>query len=451
LGKQSLIGAGNSTTVAGGTSFSSRFLPESIQIKTTTQHSNGITITTTKSHHYQQQQQQQQHLDVFGNTISDGILFVPSLDYRVDGISQYDPDHNFPAHVYCDEFAKDITWDYWPSSSRSSKKQQPPPKSVPIKKKQDEGQQQQQKHHHHHSLRRHLNKEGTTTGSADKKLQKRLMIGLYSGYDDYATLLEQAVYSARVYGQIWGSNVTVVTLQGTSFAPHGCKGPSSHITLNKIRLLFHAIDNRDKYDQVLILDADSIVYNMDVDMTTLLPVSSSSDMALVAGQALHGAHKNEVWKIHSGATLWNLRHPLIASVAVDWFNDAKNGIVTRKYHNDQQYLHETLKSHMLWQQDQNRHNNNGNNGKNDDQDDSIGMVLNFQNHEFDFASGTVVKQFIKDGYNSNNSNNDRDGDDEGHHYYLNERLQQMKRSIDEICIDRQEECSVVTRPYYETS
>jgi hypothetical protein len=326
-------------------------------------------------------------------------LYVPSLDFRIRGVSQYDRDHNFLAHVYCEEFARDLTWEWWKKGNQI-------PTRLDFDKTKVSAQQ---------GYRRHLK------GNQDKKsTSKRLMIGITSGYDEYAKLLEQAVWSARVYGQTWGTHVTVVTLQGTSFAPHGCKTPASHTTLNKIRLLFHAIDHSGEYDQVLLLDADAFVYDMDTDITTLIEKHH-----LVAGQPLPDGHKNDLWNIHSGATLWNLQHEYVASVALDWFERAKAAVVKGTYTNDQEFLHETLTEHLEWQH----------------QNDKNAMVKNFK-HEFDFAKGTVIKQFVRETL---------EGEDAYDNANIPERLEQMYDAATEVCDKHSDACASVTQPQYETA
>ena len=207
--------------------------------------------------------------------------YVPSLDFRIRGVSQYRNPFgiSFNAHVYCNEFEKDLTWEWWRPALQSS----------PSKRKQA----QRQRY-----LRKDKGRVATGGNAGDETsaaTRKRLLIGVTSGYDDRARLLELAVWSARVYAASWSStkisggitsnvvygydddngnnndgyynidDVTVVTLQGTAFSPHGCKAPSSHASIDKIRLLFKAIDSRtsakrpqQKYDRLLILDADEI-------------------------------------------------------------------------------------------------------------------------------------------------------------------------------------------------
>ena len=167
--------------------------------------------------------------------------------------------------------------------------------------------------------------------------KKRLLIGISSGYDNRAKLMERAVWSARVYGALWSGDtsssmdVTVVSLQGTAFSPHGCKAPSSHSSIDKIRLLFQAIDSESHYDRLLLLDADTMIYGMDTDLSSL---ENGDDGFVVMGAPIFSdtsqGQKNEPWEIDSGMTYWNLEHPLTRTIALDWFKYAKNAIIRFK-------------------------------------------------------------------------------------------------------------------------
>jgi hypothetical protein len=320
-------------------------------------------------------------------------LFVPSLDFRFPGgASQYAPGVHADAHVYCEEFAKDLLWEWWQADESTARK------LGNLKGDSKAG-------------------SGKTTST-----QKRLMIGLYAGYDVYAKLLQQSVWSARLYGQIWGQNVTVVTLQGTSFTPHGCKAPPAHTTLNKIRLLFHAIDHDDEYDQVLLLDADTMVYNLDIDLTTLM----DPEHHLVAAQHAPGDSQtdngDDLWNIDTGVLLWNLHHPESKSVALDWFESAKKSVVRGTYLGDQKYLQSSLRTHLKWQRDK--------------YPQTTPMVLNLQNDEFNFEKGTVVKHFWN--HNSHDDNIDK-------------RWNAMRDAADEMCTNHRKACGSVVEPQYETS
>jgi hypothetical protein len=324
-------------------------------------------------------------------------LFVPSLDYRFPGgASQYGRDVHIDAHVYCEEFEKELYWERW---------------------KADEG-------------KKLGNLKGHTEEGSGKKpsTEKRLMIGLHSGHDEYATFLQQAVWSARVYGQIWGENVTVVTLQGIAFAPHGCKAPSAHATLNKIRLLFHAIDHADEFDQVLLMDADTMIYNLDVDFTTLL----DPDHHLVAAQHSPNDEQPEsaesgLWNIDTGVTLWNLHHPKVRSIAIDWFDSAKKAVVRGTYRTDQKYLQASLREHLEWQNDINLRS-------------TVSPILNLQNDEFNFEQGTLVKHFW-----NHNRPNPRQQEN------IDSRRRLMRDAAHEMCANHQRDCKSVVQPVYESS
>ena len=321
------------------------------------------------------------NLDISGGKVGNertSELYVPSLDFRIKGISQYSSiiprGVEFDAHVYCEEFEKDLLWEWWQPT------------------KQKEQQQQQQI--------RHLRKEDPrinrrTIGS--RTTRKRLLIGVSAGYNNLAKLLERAVWSARVYGTLWSESsssstngpgdmdITVVTLQGTAFSPHGCKAPSSHWSIDKIRVLFEAIDSGNQYDQLLLLDPDAMIYDMDTDLTSLF---DDNDDFVVAGPVILTEEgkkdKYMPWKIASGMTLWNLEHPSTQAVASDWFRYAKNAFIRGTYQYDQKYLHKALQNYY-------NTNKNGIVARNNDRD---GIVQALMDHEFDGdAKGTIIKQF----------------------------------------------------------
>jgi hypothetical protein len=186
----------------------------------------------------------------------------------------------------------------------------------------------------HYTTTRNSTETGTSTGT-----QKRLLIALYAGFDEYAHFLDHSAKIAKLYATLWGPHVTVLVLQGTAFAPRGCQPPGIHTTLNKIRLLFHAIDRTDgesrqqpeeqSYDQLLLMDADTLLVNMTIDVTTLLP----NNKHLLATGPIH--HKTN---IPTGVTLWNLHHPEIRTVAMDWFSRSTEAVKKGNYKGDQDHL-----------------------------------------------------------------------------------------------------------------
>jgi hypothetical protein len=192
------------------------------------------------------------------------------------------------------------------------------------------------------------------------------------------------------------------------FAPHGCQPPGIHITLNKIRLLFHAIDRGDQdqdentsnqFDQVLLLDADSLLSNMQVDVTTLLP----KQRYLLAAQPMrtpkthnhttHDTHEasSSFRPINAGVTLWNLHHPQIQTVALEWFEGAKQALLSNTYHGDQKYLNAALQSKNM---------------------------VHYLTTEFAYSHGTVVQHFLR--HSSEN---------------LPERIQTLKHAAEKVCAE----------------
>lgn len=354
--------------------------------------------------------------------ISSSDFYVPSLDYRIKGISQYSGKYDFEAHVYCEEFEKDLLWEWWRPNDKQS--EQVGEKSLLRKEKK--------------------NRKRTT--------KKRLLIGISSGYDFNARLLERAAWSARVYGALWSGDssssaeenmdVTVVVLQGTAFSPHGCKAPPSHASIDKIRVLFEAIDSEDQYDRLLLMDADAMIYGMDMDLTSMV---GDDDDFVVMGSPILGADgkrdKNKPWDLSTGVTLWNLEHHLTRDVALDWFNYAKNAIIRGSYRSDQKYLHKALQQFYSVNQD-------GLVARASDRD--IGIIKLLEGKEFDQDSqGTIVKQF---GEKMPKTVDDVISDTNIHQTQVKTRLSRMEETAREICDQYPDACSKVgAAPRYETS
>lgn len=307
-------------------------------------------------------------------------LFVPSMDFTI--LSQTTPgkNHDRPPgdEIWdCTKQAKDLQWEWYnlPSSSSSS-----------------------------------TNTTTTGTTKHQQSTQKpRLLIGLSSGYDKYAEMLALSAHLAKVYAHT--HNATVVVLQGTALAPDGCTGPAWYTTVNKIRLLFAAIDRRDQYDQILLLEADTLMVNMDFDIPTLLssPSSSSQDLLIAAQPIRQGDSPTlpERHQIHAGITLWNLHHEQCKIVALQWFEEARKAVMKGSYSGDQRFLQGVLQR----------------------QDKDIIQWLD-KNDEFAYEDGTVVKHF----FSHSSSWSDR-----------KRRMEQVAKSVCE-----KYDCTVVPRIDYDS-
>lgn len=377
--------------------------------------------------------------------IGNSEFYVPSLDYRVKGISQYSNNVKaaFEAHVYCDEFEKDLLWEWWRPND-------------------EYGQEEEQVRFLRHKQRKTAKEpsidiatnETNVTGNQVRTTRKRLLIGVSSGYDGRARLLEQAVWSARVYGALWSGatssnmDVTVVALQGTAFSPHGCKAPSSHSSIDKIRVLFQAIDSEPRYDRLLLLDTDAMINGMETDLTSL---GDNNDDFVVMGRPIltedGKRDKNKPWEISSGITLWNLEHPLTPIVALDWFNYAKNAIIRGSYQSDQKYLHKALQQY---------YSTNQYGIVKRDSDREIGIIEILPDNKFDEDSlGKIVKQFVvrkAKTVENKNSNVGANAVENVHDKQIEARLARMEKTSLQICGRYPDACKKVgVPPRYETS
>jgi hypothetical protein len=180
------------------------------------------------------------------------------------------------------------------------------------------------------------------------------LIAQYSGFGAYSQILNEVAPINRAYAQKWGQDY--VTLEGTalqfpglryyngdSIIPNDESGDTNtdselcpglengyevQSTFNKIPLLFHALEETNVYDQVLILDTDTMIVDFDFDITTLL-------LSSVTTQAKPVDHSNEyfvaayrvwwtdwpwTWDINAGITLWNLNHATTRQVAQTWLS-----------------------------------------------------------------------------------------------------------------------------------
>ena len=211
-------------------------------------------------------------------------------------------------------------------------------------------------------------KQVDLSSDADSSVSKsttsrRLLIALYAGYDDYSTMFQHSTKIAKLYATVWGPNVSVVTIQGTAFAPGGCQPPGIHTTLNKIRLLFHAIDKTDEFDQLLLLDADTLITNTHTDITKLLPMKENRDKRYLvatgpvadtdkhrddsddnkhkknADKKIMKSHSTKINNLLTGITLWNLHHPDIRETAIDWFQHSIDAAKKGKYNGDSEHLY----------------------------------------------------------------------------------------------------------------
>lgn len=139
----------------------------------------------------------------------------------------------------------------------------------------------------------------------EKPAKKKLVIGLMSGYDPYAQLLEVTGRINKAYALKYKHDVLV--LQGTYLVipSDNCDPPKRRATFNKIGLLKEALRHRDRYDQLLILDTDAMMYNMSFDVTTLLDGEPNEDEngAMLAAHRVRSDDVLHTWDVNIGVTV----------------------------------------------------------------------------------------------------------------------------------------------------
>jgi hypothetical protein len=232
------------------------------------------------------------------------------------------------------------------------------------------------------------------------RAKKRLLIAQYSGYGKYARLLELTSSVNKAYAKKWNHDLLI--LQGITLTlPEDgvCEPPPERARYNKIELLKLALSKNESYDQLLLLDADAIMYDLDLDITTLV-----ADQDLLAAHAVSSKSGPRTWNINNGCVLWNLGHHLVHPVADEWYKNTAAGVAAHKKHGDQHYLQVVLK-----EGDGHAH---------------VQALLT----EFKYEKGTVVKHFLR--AKNSHWNNTR----------IDEREESILGIIRDICTRHQSDC-----------
>lgn len=206
----------------------------------------------------------------------------------------------------------------------------------------------------------------STEGSSVRKPRQRLLITQYSGLGNYEKMLNQTSSINKMYAKVWGHDI--VLLRGTTKILPFQKDqevPEAQSTYNKVDLLLWALES--DYDQILILDTDTLIYDFSVDLTSMI-----SEEKMLVALKLHPEDPPTTSRINCGITLWNLHHPLTKKVAIDWDKGCEIGIKGKQtVRGDQYYLRQAL---------------------------AVGSrenAVNAVDREFHYRSATVIKHFIR--------------------------------------------------------
>ena len=161
----------------------------------------------------------------------------------------------------------------------------------------------------------------------------------------------------------------------------------------------------------MILDTDALVYDMDFDVTTLLPEGYM--LAAHKVKLKDGVH---TWNVNAGVTLWDLHHPRVDSLAEKWAYRSMYGM-QHDYHvsNDQFHLHNVLQKPEF-----------------------EGEVLALED-AFSYGHGTIIKHFIRKPQHKV----------WGESAILDNREDRIDIVIEEICSTYAELCRAVAKRAYE--
>lgn len=241
----------------------------------------------------------------------------------------------------------------------------------------------------------HYSEQHTTTNKAAKK---RLLIGLYSGFGKYTKLFELTTKANLAYARLWGHDV--VQIQGSTLIfDDECEPPAYRASYNKLTLLQTGINLKEHFDQILILDSDALIYDMDIDITRLLPRHH-----ILAAHKVREPDVSHTWDINNGVTLWDLHHRYIKKLTNQWNYHSRDGIMKDHHPRDDQY-------HLQWVL---RHGNYSS------------IVQGLGHGEFEYGAGTVIKHFIR--RKGHKDWNDAD--------VLADRVDSIARTVHEICEER---------------
>jgi hypothetical protein len=194
---------------------------------------------------------------------------------------------------------------------------------------------------------------------------------------------------------------------------------------NKIPILLYALKKRTEYDQVLILDADTLIYDFPFDLTTLL-----RDGDLLAAHRVREFDDERTWNINNGITLWDLKDPMVIKIARYWFQKTVEGLNKAKekglkgpdgqihLQGDQSYLHSVLRRKGS---------------------DFVPYIRSLPK-EFKYEKGTLIKHFVRK--NNDGWNNTRD---------IEQRGQNISAAAQEICQAHPLHCEFLDETKYTSS
>lgn len=174
----------------------------------------------------------------------------------------------------------------------------------------------------------------------NRNSEKRLLVAQYSSYGNYARLLELTAPVNKAYARKWNQDFVIV--QGSTLIVDSdgkCEPPPHRAMYDKLEILQTALENTNKYDMLLLMDADAMVVDLSFDFTTLV----DDDDMLAAHRVSQRDPEPRTYNINNGIVLWNLHHPETRKVSDEWYTTTRKAVIGGHPHGDQHYLQSALK------------------------------------------------------------------------------------------------------------
>jgi hypothetical protein len=196
----------------------------------------------------------------------------------------------------------------------------------------------------------------------------KVLIAQYAAGAKYRNLLSLTQPINQLYAASWGYDYTAQLESPEGLARAATKAKktvsNSKSTYFKV-LLLDEIVKSDKYDRLVLMDADAVVSDFQVDVVSLLP----AEFVVAA----HQVRVNDPSNINVGVTVWNLRHSSASYLVQRWKRACFDRMERGLKDDDQMPLQQVLKQERT----------NGN------------LLVHPLTHEFAYGHGTVVKHFIR--------------------------------------------------------
>jgi len=134
----------------------------------------------------------------------------------------------------------------------------------------------------------------------------KILIAQYSNRDEMAKIFDYTKPVNMKYAEQWGYDIVFVD---------GREIPSDE--LNLASLLKMGWDERNKYDFLLLMDADAMMTSLSYDVARLIPIDR-----MVAAKRPSNV---EQWEIYDTISVWDLSHLLVPRVAKAWGRQLEEG------------------------------------------------------------------------------------------------------------------------------